>query len=122
MKNPETSPAEVQILSHPPVAPRLTPALIESVIAHEFYFTAGQAVAGQDASQLTGLAAESLNKLTVCVLILVNGFTVTGEAAPVYTENFDVDLGRKLAREHAKQKIWALEGYLLKERLKHAQP
>lgn len=116
MKKPEASPVGIQIMAQPAAAPRLTPALIESVIAHEFYFTAGQAVAGQDAAKLTGAAADALNKLTICVLVLVNGYTVIGEAAPVNFENFDVDLGRKLAREHAKQKIWALEGYLLRER------
>jgi hypothetical protein len=55
--------------------------------------------------------------LTVCVLTLANGFTVTGESACASPENFDTELGRKIARDNAKQKIWALEGYALRERL-----
>jgi hypothetical protein len=55
--------------------------------------------------------------LTVCCLVLENGFTVTGESACASPENFNVELGQKIARDNAIQKIWALEGYLLKEKL-----
>ena len=55
--------------------------------------------------------------LTVCVLTLRNGFTVTGESACASPENFNEEIGRKIARENARNKIWALEGYLLKQRL-----
>lgn len=59
--------------------------------------------------------------LTVCCLTLRNGFTVTGESAAASPENFDVEIGRKIAFANAREKIWALEGYLLKERLHAAQ-
>lgn len=55
--------------------------------------------------------------LTVCCLTLRNGFTVTGESACASPENFDAELGRKIARQNARDKIWALEGYALRERL-----
>ena len=55
--------------------------------------------------------------LTVCCLILRNGFTVTGESACASPENFDKELGQKIAFDNARDKVWALEGYLLKERL-----
>lgn len=55
--------------------------------------------------------------LTICVLTLVNGFTVTGESACASPENFNEEIGRNIAFENARQKIWALEGYLLKQRL-----
>lgn len=55
--------------------------------------------------------------LTVCVLTLQNGFTVTGESACASPENFNEGLGRNIARTNARGKIWALEGYLLRERL-----
>lgn len=55
--------------------------------------------------------------LTVCVLTLVNGFTVTGESACVSPENFNAEIGREVAEKNAVEKIWALEGYLLKQRL-----
>ena len=48
---------------------------------------------------------------------LENGFTVTGESACVSPENFDVELGKKIARDNAKQKIWALEGYAMRQKL-----
>lgn len=55
--------------------------------------------------------------LTFCVLVLRNGFTVTGESACASPENFDDEIGRKIARQNAVAKIWPLEGYLLKTRL-----
>jgi len=55
--------------------------------------------------------------LTVCVLELVNGFTVTGESACVDPANFNVELGRKIAYDNAFNKIWELEGYLLQNQL-----
>ena len=58
--------------------------------------------------------------LTVCVLTLKNGFNVTGESACAAPENFDKDIGEAIALANAKQKIWLLEGYLLKEALYNA--
>lgn len=55
--------------------------------------------------------------LTVCVLTLQNGFTVTGESTCASPENFDFELGTKIAKRNAIDKIWSLEGYLLKEKL-----
>lgn len=79
-------------------APRLTPDLIESKIVKEEYF------------RLTDV-------LTVCVLTLENGFTVTGESACTSPENFNEEIGNKIARQNGKEKIWVLEGYLLKQKL-----
>lgn len=53
--------------------------------------------------------------LTVCCLTLQNGFNVTGESACASPENFNAELGRKIARANAREKIWTLEGYLLKQ-------
>ena len=80
-------------------APRLTPDLIDAAIKEEDYHVFEKTC------------------LTVCCLTLRNGFTVTGESACASLENFDAELGRKIARENARNKIWMLEGYLLKERL-----
>ena len=55
--------------------------------------------------------------LTICVLKLKNGFTVTGESACVSPENFDAELGKNIAKANARDKIWALEGYALRERI-----
>ena len=57
------------------------------------------------------------SRTTVCMLTLQNGFEVVGEASAVSQANFDETVGRKVARQKARDKLWALEGYLLKERL-----
>ena len=53
----------------------------------------------------------------MCCLTLQNGFTVTGESACASPENFDAEIGKKIARDNARNKIWMLEGYLLKQKL-----
>lgn len=55
--------------------------------------------------------------LTVCALTLMNGFIVTGESAAASPENFDEEIGRKIARDNARNKIWAFEGYTLRNEL-----
>lgn len=60
---------------------------------------------------------QSLGLLTFCVLVLRNGFTVTGETACASPENFDAEIGRKIARQSAVQKIWPLMGYELRSKL-----
>ena len=112
---------EKEIVAKGKTAPRVTPDHIESVISSEHYFTAGDGFAGAEA--LTAeegdiiAAPEALDLLTFCVLVLQNGFTVTGESACASPENFDPEIGRKIARQNAVNKIWLLEGYLLKQRL-----
>ena len=100
-------------------APRVTPQRIEEVIAGEYFFTAADGVTGEawrrDASPFD--VAAPLRLLTFCVLVLKNGFTVTGESACASPENFDAEFGRKIARANAVNKIWPLEGYLLRQRL-----
>ena len=99
-------------------APRVTPAGIEANIVGEFYFTAADGVEGASGHRPNSVrAGTALGLLTFCVLVLRNGFTVTGESACASPENFDAELGRKIARQNAVQKIWPLMGYALKERL-----
>lgn len=80
-------------------APRLNPDMIDEAIASEQYHV------------FPGTT------MTVCALTLRNGYIVTGESAAASPENFDKEIGRKIARDNARNKIWALEGYLLRERL-----
>ena len=99
-------------------APRVTPADIEANIDSEHYFTAGQGIAGRCYREVSALHSPGqLELLTFCVLVLSNGFTVTGESACASPENFDAALGRKIARANAVNKMWPLMGYSLKERL-----
>lgn len=91
-------------------APRVTPHDIEDNIAGEYFFTADKATEG--CPQLPSLAL-----LTFCVLVLKNGFTVTGESACASPENFDKALGERIARQNAIAKVWPLMGYALRDRL-----
>jgi len=80
-------------------APRLSPEKIDAaIVGSDFHVFPGTTV-------------------TVCCLKLRNGFNVIGESAAASPENFNVELGEKIAYDNARQKIWALEGYLLRERL-----
>ena len=138
--SPDTSDAGVEHLIQAKglTAPRVTPADIEANIASEHYFTAAQGVDGADIERIraqdqaatltlapmaddpqiwrTGQLTP-LHLLTFCVLVLRNGFTVTGESACASPENFDAEIGRRIARENAVQKIWPLLGFRLRDRL-----
>ena len=99
-------------------APRITPADIEANIASEHYFTAEQgAFAAFNPPSGADTVPTALSLLTFCVLVLRNGFTVTGESACASPENFDAELGRKIARQNAVAKIWPLMGYELRSKL-----
>lgn len=100
-------------------APRITPDLIESRISSEYYFTAENGVVGKEVSDNgpNAVYESSLGLLTFCVLVLENGFMVTGESACASPENFDAEIGKKIARQNAKEKIWPLEGYVLRNKL-----
>lgn len=101
-------------------APRITPADIEANIASEHYFTAHDGKVGAAHRGDTVAVFQELQLLTFCVLVLKNGFTVTGESACASPENFDAELGRKIARQNAVSKVWPLMGYALKEQLSKA--
>ncbi len=97
-------------------APRVTPEHIEDIIVAEHFFSAAEGLGGAgDGYKLLNPVNGNLHLLTFCVLVLKNGFTVTGESACASPENFDAEIGRKIARQNALNKIWQLEGYLLKQ-------
>lgn len=109
---------EQQIQAKGLTAPRVTPSDIRQAITDEFYFTAAQGISAAYPIPATSIDLPSgVKLLTFCVLVLRNGFTVTGESACASPENFDEQVGRDIARTNAVNKIWMLEGYLLKERL-----
>ena len=95
---------EAAIVAKGLTAPRITPDMIDANIKSEAYHVFDGSC------------------LTVCCLTLQNGFTVTGESACASPENFDAEIGRKIARENAINKVWPLMGYALKERLTGLQP
>ena len=99
------------------VAPRITPADIEANIVDEVYFTAAQGCGAEERNDPVVASFYALNLLTFCVLVLRNGFTVTGESACASPENFNAEIGRKIARDNAVQKVWPLMGYELRSKL-----
>lgn len=130
----EPDPIEHEIQAKGLTAPRITPADIEANLVSEHYFTAAQgnfraieeplfevAEAADDLDGLRDVARNhtpaALNLLTFCVLVLRNGFTVTGESACASPENFDAEVGKKIARQNAVSKVWPLMGYELRSKL-----
>ena len=113
-----TEPTEQEIAAVS-TAPRVTQADIEANIVSEHYINAGEVL-------LKAFRPESdergpLGLLIFCVLVLRNGFTVTGESACASPENFDPEIGRRVARANAVQKMWPLMGYALKQDLHRAK-
>lgn len=106
----DDSAIEAEIIAKGLTAPRVTPADIEANIAEAIYINPGDYLRpGHPASVLT-----------ICVLLLRNGFTVTGESACASPENFDAEMGRKIARANAVNKCWPLLGFSLKQKLYEA--
>ena len=113
--NDETIEQEIQAKGL--TAPRVTPADIEANITSEFYFTAADGVEGASGHRPNSVrAGTALGLLTFCVLVLKNGFTVTGESACAGPENFDAEIGRNIARQNAVSKVWPLMGYELRSK------
>lgn len=118
MDNDNTIEQEIQRKGK--TAPRITPDDIEGNISACHFLNAGTAVAAVGTTPhveqiLQGTDAEQL--LTICVITLRNGFTVTGVSACASPENFDREIGERIARANAVQQIWPLMGYELKQRL-----
>ena len=103
MSSKDEAQVEAEIVSKGLTAPRLTPEHIDAQIVSEDYHV------------FPGTT------LTVCCLGLRNSFMVTGESRPASDANFDEELGRRVARRNAREKIWAFEGYLLREQLATAR-
>ena len=80
-------------------APRLTPQDIDNTITSAYYHVIPETT------------------VTICALTLQNGYVVVGKSAAASPQNFDRAIGERIAREDARNQIWALEGYLLKEKL-----
>lgn len=95
-------------------APRITPDHIDSKIK-AVRFVSGDVDPDYFAEEYKNDCGAAC--LTICILSLENGFTVTGESACASPENFDLKIGREIAYKNAREKIWQLEGYLLKEKL-----
>lgn len=89
------NPVTEQELKEAAVAPRVTPEYMESRIAKADFLVK--------------------DTLTICVITLDNGYQVIGEAACVKTENFNEDIGQRISRQNAFNKLWPLFGFVLAE-------
>lgn len=123
--NDQTTEQEIQAKGL--TAPRVTPADIEGEIVSELYLTAAEGAQANDhaayrlhADKFGGSKHSPLHLVTFCILVLRNGFTVTGESACASPENFDPEIGRKIARQNAVQKVWPLLGFRLRDQLASA--
>jgi hypothetical protein len=119
-----TTPVTEEELAQNAKAPRVTPDQIEASIKAEHYFTAYEGVLGERFARKAGESdageghvPKTLNLMTFCVLTMQNGYTVVGQSASASFENFDPDIGRRLARQNAVNQIWPLLGYQLRDRL-----
>ena len=112
---------EAEIQAKGLTAPRITPADLQAAIASEHYFTASDGITGVSFRHKLGIPTHpSLDLLTFCVMVLQNGFTVVGKSACASPQNFDAEMGRRIARQDAVSQLWPLLGFNLKQRLYEA--
>ena len=117
--NPEEPlmPVSEEELIHHSRGVRVTEAQLEAAIVSEHYFTGMAGAVGEHREERRDLP-ESLGLLTFCVLVLENGFTVTGQSACADPTNFNWEIGKRIARDDAKSKVWVLLRYELRTKLK----
>lgn len=98
MSKDETA-IEAEIQNKGLTAKRITPDMLDAeIIAEQFHVFTG-------------------TFLTVCCLTLRNGFTVTGESACASPENYNEEIGQKIAKANARDKLWPLLGFRLRDEL-----
>lgn len=111
-------------------APQVTPEDIEAAIVGEHYFTAAHgrlgaietgAYWGREHPARDEEDLLPLDLLTICVLVLKNGHTVTGEAFCQDPAKFDAAVGRSTARAVAVEKLWPMVVYAARSVLLTAQ-
>lgn len=126
--SPDTSDSAIEreIQAKGLTAARVTPQDLEDSIASEHFFTGENGTYGAAAfmsssdtpvENVSHICPPPLVLLTFCVLVLKNGFTVTGESACASPANFDAADGRKIARANAVNKLWPLLGFRLRQAL-----
>ena len=124
--DPGSDSLEREIQAKADKGPRVTPAALKDEIASAHFFTGFDGAAGaafNEASpdgvlrQFSFEAPPALSLLTFCVLVLRNGFTVIGHSACASPENYNKEIGERIARENAERQIWPLLGFRLRDEL-----
>ena len=108
----EVTPVTESELKARSLAPRVTEKELRDNIATVNFINVGKAIARTDEPD-----HESHHLLTLCILALQNGFTVVGQSACVSRENYDEEIGQRIAYEDAKRQVWPLMGYALRDQL-----
>jgi hypothetical protein len=110
------------------VAPRISLSDIEANIVAQVYLTGYDAAKAAVRKVMLGTEVDyehharravgtTMDHLTICMLVMKNGFTVIGKSAPADPRNYDEQLGRKLAYEDCIRQVWPLMGYELRSKL-----
>lgn len=102
------------------VAPRVKLSDIEAAIKFRFDVNAAEAVGATAGHKVNGDGSSSMDALrllSICILVMQNGFTVIGKSAPASPENFNVELGQRFAYDDAVRQLWPLMGFALRDRL-----
>lgn len=116
--SPSQQDLETEIQTKADKAPRVTPQALQDEIASVHFFTAAEGCSGRSNGYiLPDGFVPSLNLLTICVIVLKNGFTVIGHSACASPENFNAEIGERIARENAERQVWPLLGFRLKDSL-----
>jgi hypothetical protein len=59
-----------------------------------------------------------LNKTTIVICQLPNGFTIVESSSCVDPTNYDEQVGAEICKKRIENKVWELEGYKLQDSLK----
>lgn len=110
----QEEPLHVEMLAPatPSIVEKVTINQVEDEIVDEYYRNLGSAVKAPIGSPI--------HNVTICVLVLRNGFTVVGKSACVDPLAYDENLGRSLAREDAIKQVWPFLGFRLADKLRKA--
>jgi len=99
-------------------APRVTLDQIKAAIDAEYIFTAEKAIdAMSERDPMPYVQGGPLSILTICILVMSNGFTIIGKSAPASPENFNAEYGANAARDDAMRQAWGFMGFSLRDRL-----
>lgn len=77
----------------------------------QIYYISGTSIARH--ADFTDYKSKALNEgdlqvMTLCMIMMRNGFMVFGKSSPISPQNFDQALGRKFAYEDAVRQLWPL--------------
>lgn len=108
---------EAMIIEKGKTAPRITPAMVDEAILSIHYANGADILAFHNGGEPFPTARENMPLLTICTIVCKNGFVIVGKSACASPENYDREIGEKVAFADARQQIWALEGYQLRTQL-----